>query len=114
MLAAVGLFGLASYNVTQRTGEIGIRMALGAQSSGIARMVLRESLAVVVVGIAAGTLTVLLAGRLVASLLYDLAPADPVTMLQAAGALLAVAAVAVYLPGRRAASMDPMTALQTE
>ena len=114
LLAAVGLFGLASYNVTQRSTEIGIRMALGAQSSGIARMVLGESLVLVGLGVAAGVGTVLLAGRLVASLLYDLAPTDPLTIVQAVVVLVSVAAVAGYLPARRASRVDPMVALQQE
>lgn len=114
LLAAVGLFGLASYNVTQRTNEIGIRMALGAQASGVARLILRESLVLVVVGVVAGIGGVLLAGRLVASLLFELAPTDPVTMAQAACVLVGVAAVAAYLPARRAARVDPLAALQEE
>lgn len=114
LLAAVGLFGLASYNVTQRTNEIGIRMALGAQASGVARLILRDSLILVVVGVAAGIAGVLLAGRLVASLLFELAPTDPVTVAQAACVLVGVAAVAAYLPARRAARVDPLTALQEE
>ena len=114
LLAAVGLFGLASYTVTQRTGEIGIRMALGAPSAGVAWMVLRESLVLVATGVAAGVGTVLLAGRLVASLIHGLAPTDPLTIVQAAIVLTGIAAVAGYLPARRAARVDPMTALQDE
>ena len=114
LLAAVGLFGLASYTVTQRTGEIGIRMALGAPSSAIAWMVLRESLGLVAAGVAAGVGTVLLAGPLVASVIHGLAPTDPVAIGQAAAVLAGSAAVAGYLPARRAARVDPPTALQDE
>ena len=114
LLAAIGLFGLASYTVTRRTNEIGIRMALGAPSTGIAWMVLRESLVLVAAGVAAGVGTVLLAGRLVASLIHGLAPTDPVTIVQAATVLAGIAAVAGYLPARRAARVDPLTALQDE
>jgi predicted permease len=114
LLAAIGLFGLSSYNVTQRTNEIGIRMALGAEASGVARMVMRESLVLVVVGVAAGVGGVMIAGRLVASLLYDLAPTDPITIAQAAAMLICVSAVAGYLPARRAARVDPLVALQDE
>ncbi len=114
LLAAIGLFGLASYNVTQRTNEIGIRMALGAQASGVARMVMRESLVLVVVGVVAGVGGVLLAGRLVASLLFELAPTDPATIAQAAAVLILVSAVAGYLPARRAVRVDPLVALQDE
>ena len=111
LLAAIGLFGLASYTVTRRTGEIGVRMALGAPSPGIAWMVLRESLVLVAAGVAAGVGTVLLAGRLVASLIHGLAPTDPVTILQAAALLAGIAAAAAYFPARRAARVDPLTAL---
>ena len=114
LLAAIGLFGLGSYTVTQRTGEIGVRMALGAASTSIAWMVLRESLVLVAAGVAAGVGIVLLAGRLVASLIYGLAPTDPVTVLQAATLLAGIAAAAAYLPARRAARVDPLTALQDE
>ncbi len=114
LLAAIGLFGLASYTVTRRTGEIGIRMALGAQATGIAWMVLRESLVLVAAGVAAGVGMVLLAGRLVASLIHGLAPTDPVTIVQAATLLAGIAAAAAWLPARRAARVDPLTALQDE
>ena len=114
LLAAIGLFGLASSTVTRRTNEIGIRMALGAPSAGIAWMVLRESLLLVAAGVAAGIGTVLLAGRLVASLIHGLAPTDPLTIVQAATVLAGIAAVAGYLPARRAARVDPVKALQDE
>ena len=114
LLAAIGLFGLASYTVTQRTGEFGVRMALGAPSTGIAWMVLRESLVFVAAGVAAGVGAVLLAGRLVAGLIHGLAPTDPVTMVQAAALLAVIAAAAAWLPARRAARVDPLTALQKE
>ena len=114
LLAAIGLFGLASYTVTRRTGEIGIRMALGAPATGIAWMVLRESLVLVAAGVAAGVGMVLLAGRLVASLIHGLAPTDPVTIAQAAALLAGIAAAAAWLPARRAARVDPLTALQDE
>ena len=114
LLAAIGLLGLGSYTVTQRTGEIGVRMALGAASTSIAWMVLRESLVLVAAGVAAGVGIVLLAGHLVASLIYGLAPTDPVTVLQATTLLAGIAAAAAYLPARRAARVDPLTALQDE
>ena len=114
LLAAIGLFGLASYTVTRRTGEIGVRMALGAPATRIAWMVLRESLILVAAGVAAGVGTVLLAGPLVASLIHGLAPADPVTILQAIALLAGIAAAAACLPALRAARVDPLTALQDE
>ena len=100
--------------MTRRTGEIGIRMALGAPSAGIARLALRESLVLVAAGVAAGVGTVLLAGPLVASLIHGLTPTDPLTIVQAATVLAGIAAVAGYLPARRAARVDPVTALQDE
>ena len=114
LLAAIGLFGLASYTVTRRTAEIGIRMALGAPATGIAWMVLRESLVLVAAGVAAGVGAVLLAGPLVASLIHGLAPTDPVTIVQAATLLAGIAAAAAWLPARRAARVDPLIALQDE
>ena len=114
LLAAIGLFGLASYSVGQRTNEIGIRMALGADASGVTRMVLGESLILVAVGVVAGIVGVLLAGRLVASLLFDLAPTDPLTIVQSVVVLVMVSALAGYLPARRAARVDPVAALQEQ
>ncbi len=114
MKLAIGLFGLASYTVARRTGEFGVRMALGAPSTDIAWMVLRESLTLVAAGVAAGVGAVLLAGRLVAGLIHCLAPTDPVTMVHAAALLAGIAAAAAWLPARRAARVDPLTGLQNE
>ena len=114
LLASIGLFGLASYNVAQRTKEIGIRMALGAEGSDVTRMVLRESLVLVGVGVGLGLVAVLVTGRLVASLLFELAPTDGLTIAQAVIAMVAAAALASYLPARRAARVDPLIALQYE
>ena len=114
LLASIGLYGLASYGVVQRTNEIGIRMALGAQAADVTRMIARESMALVGVGVAVGVAGALAAGRLVESLLYELAPTDGLTMVQAAAAMVAVAAVAAYLPARRAARVDPLVALRCE
>jgi predicted permease len=114
LLAAIGLFGHASYSVAQRTNEIGIRMALGADAGSVARTTLGQSLALVVVGLGIGMAAVALGGRVVASLLFDVAPTDPLTIAQAVVTLLSVAAVAGYLPARRAARVDPTIALQHE
>jgi len=89
-------------------------MALGAPSTGIAWMVLRESMVLVAAGVAAGVGAVLLAGPLVASMIHGLAPTDPVTIIQAAALLAGIAAAAVWFPGRRAARVAPRTALQEE
>ncbi len=114
VVAAMGLFGLMSYSLARRTNEIGIRMTLGAQPDRVLRLVLRESMTLVVVGVASGWLGALAAGRLIASQLYDLAPTDPTTAIGASILMLAVSAIAGYLPARRAARVDPMVALRCE
>jgi predicted permease len=114
LLASVGLFGLMSYSVAQRTNEIGIRMALGAQYHDVLRLVMRESMSLVVGGVGLGVAAALGASRLVTSLLYGLAPTDPVTMLTAMAVLVVVSGVAGYLPARRAARVDPLVALHYE
>jgi predicted permease len=113
-IASIGLFGLLSYSVARRTNEIGIRMALGAQRAAVVSLVMRESIAMVAAGVAIGLAVVAAAGRLIASLLYGLSPTDPATIAAAITVLLAVSAFAGYLPARRAASVDPMTALRCD
>ncbi len=111
---SIGLFGLMSYNVARRTNEIGIRMALGAQRQDVVQMVLRESLIMVAVGTVIGISAALAAGRLVATMLFGLAPHDVVTIAVAIGVLVAVSLLAGYLPARRASRVDPMVALHYE
>jgi putative ABC transport system permease protein len=113
-LAATGLFGVLSYGVTRRSREIGIRIALGARSRGVIGMILRESLAIVVAGLAAGCALAYLGSRLIATRLYGVAPRDPLTFLSAFGVLLAVALIAGYLPARRASRVDPTIVLYQE
>jgi putative ABC transport system permease protein len=113
-LAAVGLYGLLSYMVAQRTREIGIRKALGAQSDSIVRMVLRGGLGMTLAGIAVGVIIALAAGRLVANQLYGVSPHDPLVIALSAGTLMAVAFVACMAPARRATKVDPAVALQSE
>jgi ABC-type antimicrobial peptide transport system permease subunit len=114
VLASVGLFGLMSYSVARRTNEIGIRMALGAQRTDVLRLVMSESLRLVVVGTAIGLAAAVAASRLIATLLFGLAATDGVTVLTAVTLLLGVSAIAGYLPARRAARVDPLVALHYE
>ncbi|MGO8732332.1 MAG: ADOP family duplicated permease [Terriglobia bacterium] len=113
-LACIGIYGLMSYAVTRRTNEIGIRMALGAENSGVLWMVMRESLMLVAIGVAIGIPAALAASRLVSSVLYGLKATDPITIAMSALVMIAVAALAGYLPARRAARVDPMVALRHE
>ena len=112
LLACVGLYGVLSYEVARRTHEIGIRMALGAQRRNVVGMVMRETMLLVVVGIFIGLSAALGATRLIARLLYGVTPHDPLTIALASALLLTVAALAGYLPARRAARVDPMVALR--
>jgi len=114
LLACVGLYGLMAFTVNRRTSEIGIRMALGAERSRIARMVLRESLLLVLCGLAIGIPAAALASRLISTQLFGLRPGDPFTLLATCVLMLGVTAIASYLPARRAASVDPMRALRNE
>jgi predicted permease len=113
-LACVGLYGTMSYAVVRRTNEIGIRMALGAQKRRVLEMVLKESLLLVAVGIALGLPLALAATRLVKSFLFGLTPTDPLALLGSTLLLAAVAALAGYLPARRATRVDPLIALRYE
>jgi predicted permease len=113
-LASVGLYGVVAYSVTQRTKEVGIRMALGAQRGDVVRMIVGESLVPVLFGIGIGLAGALALTRLVAGLLYGVAPRDPVSIIVAAGALLAVSLTAAALPARRCSRVEPLTALRYE
>ena len=114
LLACIGIYGLMSFAVNRRTNEIGIRMALGAAQTDVARMVMREVVALVGIGLAIGVPAALASDRLAASLLFGLKPDDPLTIAGATALLLGVAALAGYLPARRAAKVDPMVALRYE
>jgi putative ABC transport system permease protein len=114
LLATIGLYGVMSYTVVRRTNEIGIRMALGADGRGIAAMVLREALLLLGAGVTIGIGLALALGRTASSLLFNLKPYDAPTMGIAIAAMAAVATIASYLPARRAAGLDPMTALRDE
>ncbi len=114
LLASIGLYGLMSYSVTRRTREIGIRVAVGAQRKNVLWLVLRETLALALLGIALGIPCALAASRLIASMLFDLSPSDLRTTAFVTMLLLLVALFAGYLPARRASAIDPMVALRTE
>jgi predicted permease len=110
-LAAVGLYGVLSYGIARRTGEIAIRIALGAQSSRVVSMLLRETLGLVGAGLALGGGLAFAASRLIDSRLYGVAPQDPLTLALATGLLLLVAFGAAYVPAQRASRLDPIAAL---
>jgi len=114
LLASIGLYGLMSYGVTRRTREIGVRVALGAQQGSVRWMILRETLALTLFGIAIGVPSGLAGTRLIASMLFGLSPGDVTNIMRACFLLLAVAFVAGYLPARKASSIDPILALRTE
>jgi ABC-type antimicrobial peptide transport system permease subunit len=118
LLACVGLYGLMAFAVVGRTGELGIRMALGATRGGIVRLILRDALLLVVAGLAIGAPMALVLGRLSASrisgLIFGLSTTDPLTMAGAAVLLTIVGALAASLPAARAARVDPMMALRRD
>ena len=114
VLAAVGLFGLMSYSVARRTNEIGIRMALGARSQDVLRLVMWESMTLVIVGIVIGLGVALGTSHLIETLLFGLAPTDVFSMTTAILLMIGVSALAGYLPARRASRVDPMVALHQE
>jgi putative ABC transport system permease protein len=114
VLAATGIFGVISYSVSRRTNEIGIRVALGASHNTILSMILRETLALTLAGLAVGLPCTLAASHLVGHMLFDVSANDPATLAAVALSLAAVAALAGYIPARRAVRVDPMAALRYE
>jgi predicted permease len=114
LLACIGLYGVLSYAVTQRTNEIGIRMALGAQRGNVIGMILRETSLLIAIGLAVGVPASLASARLIQSKLYGLKPADPLTLFAALAIMIAVSIVSGYLPARRASKVDPLIALRYE
>jgi len=114
LLAALGIYGVIAYMVTERTHEIGIRLALGADKKAILRMVLRQGLRLAVAGAGLGLVGALIVSRLMAGVLFGVRPTDPVTFAAVAALLLIVAVCACYIPARRAVGVDPVIALRAE
>jgi len=114
LLSTLGLYGVIAYMVARRRNEIGVRIALGADRRRVIRLVLGEAILLVGVGLAAGLLIALWAGRAAAALLFGLAPRDPGSLLAAMALLTFIALAASYGPARRAAAIEPMAALREE
>jgi predicted lysophospholipase L1 biosynthesis ABC-type transport system permease subunit len=114
LLVGIGLYGTLSYRMSRRSAEIGVRMALGAQRTQVLGMVLRECFWIAAIGAAIGIPLALVSGRLMSSMLYELASYDPLTLCVALAGVAGISLAAGFLPARRAASIDPMQALRSE
>jgi putative ABC transport system permease protein len=114
ILSAIGLYGVVSYVVGERRGEIGIRVALGAQRGDVGRMIVMQSVRLAVIGVVVGVAAALATTRLLQSLLFEVQPTDPATLIAVAVGLVLLAAVASWLPARRAMRVDPVEALRTQ
>ncbi|PYR61209.1 MAG: hypothetical protein DMF85_02835, partial [Acidobacteria bacterium] len=114
MLAAVGIYGVMSYLVAQRTAEIGVRLALGAAERQIFGLVIGDALRLTAIGVAAGAVGALVLGQGMQRLLFGVHAADPLTFVSTAAVLVAVAAAATYIPARRAMRVNPIDALRAE
>jgi putative ABC transport system permease protein len=114
IIAAIGIYGVLSYSVNQRTREIGVRMALGSQRSDVVKLVAREGLIIALAGIGAGFVAAFAVSRVMASLLYGISPNDVTTFAAVAAMLLVVAAAACDVPALRATRIDPIVALRYE
>ena len=114
LLAAIGLYGLMAYNVSRRSREIAIRIAVGAQRTTVQRMVMGETLALALIGVAVGVPCGIISSRLIAGMLYGVSSDDPLTFLTVSLVLIAIAALAGLVPARRAMRLDPIVALRCE
>jgi ABC-type antimicrobial peptide transport system permease subunit len=114
LLAAIGIYGMLSFSTGQRTGEIGLRLDMGAGAGRIMRMVIGEGMMLAAAGVAIGLVAALAMRRGIAALLYGVSPADPLTLAGTAALLLAVALIACYMPARRATKVDPLGALRAQ
>jgi ABC-type antimicrobial peptide transport system permease subunit len=112
LLAMIGLYAVKAYTVARRTREIGIRMAVGADSADVLRMVLREGLGVTAIGVAGGVILALASGKLLAGMLYEVQAVDLTVLSLATLLLTAMSMLACYLPARKAARIDPIVALR--
>jgi len=114
IMAAIGVFGVMSYSVNQRVREMGIRLALGAKPVEMKRMIVRDGMKQALAGVAVGAGGAVWLTRTMSSMLFEVSPGDPLTLAAVSTALLAVAALACYIPARRATTVDPLVVLRTE
>jgi len=114
LIASTGIYGMLSYHVVERTSEIGIRMALGAQRGNVLLLIVRDGMKLAAIGTAIGLVTAIVLARVMSSVLFGLGPTDILTFITVSLAALVVALVACYIPARRATKVDPLVALRNE